>query len=67
MNGTGTISFIAPNKLISAPYSVAIRNMLAEHTIKEIRDYSNVNVNVFKSVAVYPVVFRVQLIHNPQI
>lgn len=63
LNDTGTISFIVPNKLISAPYTVAIRNMLTEHTIKEIRDYSNVN--VFKSAAVYPVVFRVQINSQP--
>ena len=54
----GVISFIVPNKLVSAPYTVAIRNLLATGSVQEMRDYSNVN--VFKSAAVYPVVFRVQ-------
>jgi adenine-specific DNA-methyltransferase len=53
----GTISFIVPNKLISAPYAKEIRTMMSENYVREIRDYSNVN--VFETAAVYPVVFRV--------
>lgn len=53
----GVISFIIPNKLVSAPYTKAIRTMMAKNSIREIRDYSNVN--VFETAAVYPVVFRV--------
>jgi len=53
----GVITYIVPNKLISAPYAVAARKMIAENQVHEIRDYSSVN--VFKSAAVYPVVFRV--------
>lgn len=53
----GVITYIVPNKLISAPYAVAARKMIAENQVNEIRDYSSVN--VFKSAAVYPVVFRV--------
>lgn len=53
----GTISYIVPNKLISAPYAVEIRKIISTKKVLEIRDYSNVN--VFKSAAVYPVVFRV--------
>ena len=58
MHEDAVISFIVPNKLVSAPYTVAIRKKMASNTVKEIRDYSEVN--VFKSAAVYPVVFRVQ-------
>lgn len=58
MRSGAVISFIVPNKLVSAPYTAAIRNKLASNSVKEIRDYSEVN--VFKSAAVYPVVFRVQ-------
>lgn len=54
----GVISFIVPNKLVSAPYTVAIRKLMAENSVQEMRDYSDVN--VFKSAAVYPVVFRVK-------
>lgn len=53
----GTISFIVPNKLISAPYAKEIRTIMSENYVREIRDYSNVN--VFETAAVYPVVFRV--------
>lgn len=51
------ISYIVPNKLISAPYTVELRKKMAVNHIVEIRDYSNVN--VFKSASVYPVVFRI--------
>ena len=54
----GVISYIVPNKLVSAPYTVALRKMLSSYQVQEIRDYSNVN--VFKSAAVYPVVFRIK-------
>ena len=54
----GVISFIVPNKLVSAPYTIAIRKLLATCSVQEMRDYSNVN--VFKSAAVYPVVFRIR-------
>lgn len=53
----GVISFIVPNKLIAAPYTKSIRQIMADNCIKEIRDYSNVN--VFETASVYPVVFRV--------
>ena len=54
----GTISFIVPNKLISAPYAQSIRTIMSKNQIQEIRDYSNVN--VFKNAAVYPIVFRLK-------
>ncbi len=52
------ISYIVPNKFISAPYTEALRRKLSGYQMIEIRDYSNVN--VFKSAAVYPVVFRIK-------
>lgn len=54
----GVISYIVPNKLIGAKYTETLRELLLTKTIKEIRDYSEVN--VFKEVAVYPVVFIIQ-------
>ena len=57
-----TISYIVPNKLISAPYTEALRKKMAKNRVIEIRDYSNVN--VFKEAAVYPVVFRVEISNN---
>lgn len=53
------ISYIVPNKLISAPYATTLRKKMAKKRIIEIRDYSNVN--VFKEAAVYPVVFRLEI------
>ncbi|MGO5210166.1 Eco57I restriction-modification methylase domain-containing protein [Bacillota bacterium LCP21S3_D8] len=58
----GVISFIVPNKLVSAPYTVTLRKQISQYQVQEIRDYSNVN--VFKSAAVYPVVFRIKKIEN---
>lgn len=54
-----TISYIVPNKLLSAPYTETLRKKMAKNRVVEIRDYSNVN--VFKEAAVYPVVFRVEI------
>lgn len=54
----GVLSYIVPNKLISAPYTKTLRKELLKKQIVEIRDYSNVN--VFKEAAVYPVVFRIK-------
>lgn len=58
----GVISFIVPNKLVSAPYTVTLRKQISQYQVQEIRDYSNVN--VFKSAAVYSVVFRIKKIEN---
>jgi len=52
------ITYIVPNKLIAARYSEKLRNMLLAKNILELRDYSNVN--VFKEVDVYPIVFLIQ-------
>lgn len=54
-----TISYIVPNKLLSAPYTETLRKKMAKNRVVEIRDYSNIN--VFKEAAVYPVVFRVEI------
>ena len=54
----GLMSYIVPNKLISAPYSKSIREQMANYQIIEIRDYSKVD--VFKSAAVYPIVFQIK-------
>jgi len=51
----GIISYIVPNKLTGAKYSEALRNILVKKNIKEIRDYSKVN--VFKEAGVYPITF----------
>lgn len=54
----GVQTYIVPNKLISAPYTTRLRKEMSKNEILEIRDYSNVN--VFKSAAVYPVVYRLK-------
>lgn len=51
----GAISYITPNKLIGAKYSETLRGILIQRNIKEIRDYSKVN--VFKEASVYPITF----------
>ena len=53
LNNNGLISYIIPNKLISANYTKSLREYMLNKRIIEIRDYSNVN--VFKSASVYPV------------
>lgn len=50
----GTICYIIPNKLISAPYAKQIRKKLSRSGIKSLRDYSSVKVF---DAAVYPFVF----------
>lgn len=55
----GVISFIVPNKLVAAPYTETLRKKIASNQVLEMRDYSNVN--VFKTAAVYPVVFRIKM------
>ena len=54
----GVVSYIVPNKLVAARYTEALRKILLKKDVKEIRDFSKVD--VFKEVAVYPVVFFVQ-------
>lgn len=56
LNSNGVISFIVKNTLISSKYSETIRKMIQSYNIKEIRDYSTVE--VFKNADVYPVIFR---------
>lgn len=55
----GVISFIVPNKLVAAPYTEALRTKISHNQVQEMRDYSNVT--VFKTAAVYPVVFRIKM------
>lgn len=52
----GTMSYIVPNKLISADYTEALRQLILSYKVCELRDYSNVD--VFEQADVYPVVFR---------
>ena len=54
----GIISYIVPNKLIGATYTKALRTMLLDYSVLEIRDYSKVE--VFKESDVYPVVFVIR-------
>lgn len=55
LRSKGIISYIVPNKLISANYTSSLRNEILKLNVKELRDYSNVK--VFKEADVYPVVF----------
>lgn len=54
----GHLTFIVPNKLISAKYTYSIREYLNTKSIKELIDYSYVE--VFKEADVYPIVFNIQ-------
>ncbi len=62
LNDSGTISFIVPNKLISANYTKAIRNIICKKRVIELRDYSSVK--VFKEASVYPITIVADNYHN---
>lgn len=51
----GAISYIVPNKLISAKYTSELRAFINKKTVYNLIDYSMVD--VFKEADVYPVVF----------
>jgi hypothetical protein len=53
----GKFTFIIPNKILSVPYAITVREILSKLSIKEIRDYSSLK--VFASAAVYPVTLLV--------
>ena len=53
LKNNGTFVFIIPNKIISARYSTELRSFLSTKTIKEIRDYSRIN--VFIDQDIYPI------------
>ena len=55
LNFNGNVSFIIPNKIIASNYAKAVRKIMSNNSLIEIRDYSNVN--VFKEASVYPVTF----------
>lgn len=51
----GYVSFITPNKFLSAPYGQALREYLLDnHALEQIVDYSSVP--VFEDASVYPVI-----------
>lgn len=51
----GFVSFITPNKFLSAPYGRALREfLLAKHCLERLVDYSTVS--VFEDASVYPVI-----------
>jgi hypothetical protein len=54
----GNFSFIIPNKVLSATYTIELRNFLAKKKILEIRDYSRLK--VFKEANVYPVTLLIK-------
>ena len=53
----GVISLIVKNTLVAATYTKAIRSRMSELNMKEIRDYSTVE--VFKEADVYPIIFYI--------
>lgn len=59
LKSEGVISFIVPNKLVAAPYTETLRTIMSKEQVIEMRDYSNVT--VFKTAAVYPIVFRLKI------
>lgn len=54
----GVLSYIVPNKLLSAKYAETIRREMAKEKVVELRDYSRVG--VFSQAEVYPIVFRLE-------
>lgn len=56
-NASGNFSFIIPNKLLSAKYSIKLREFIGRRTVLEIRDYSRIN--VFKEADVYPITINI--------
>ena len=57
LKNKGFLSFIVPNKLISATYATNIRKLLSQNTLHELKDFSNIP--VFHA-SVYPIVFLVE-------
>jgi hypothetical protein len=53
----GVVSMIVKNQLLESGYAKAIRRIMGKYRVDSIIDYSAVQ--VFKSAAVYPVVFQV--------
>lgn len=57
------LSFIIPNKFLSAKYSKGLLNLIsAKYTFEEVIDYSNIN--VFADASVYPII--ITLSNNKQ-
>ena len=54
----GIISYIVPNKLIGAKYAESLREILLRKNIKEIQNFSTVE--VFEDVSVSTIVFSIQ-------
>ena len=64
LNTSGCLIFIIPNKVISAKYTVGLREYLNDLYLIEIRDYSHIN--VFQEAAVYPVTLFVGMKETKQ-
>lgn len=54
----GVFSFIIPNKVLSAKYTIELRKFLSDRRIIEIRDYSRLN--VFSEANVYPITLLIK-------
>jgi type I restriction-modification system DNA methylase subunit len=53
-----SLSFIIPNKFLSAKYSKSLLNLISEkYTFNEVIDYSNIN--VFTDASVYPIIITI--------
>ncbi len=53
----GQFAFIIPNKLLSANYTISLRERITKIEINEIRDYSRLN--IFKEASVYPITITI--------
>ncbi len=62
LRNKGVISYIVPNKFISATYTETLRKILSEYKMCEIRDYSHLN--VFKEASVYPIIYVLEKSNN---
>ncbi|GAA0761021.1 Eco57I restriction-modification methylase domain-containing protein [Psychroflexus lacisalsi] len=60
-----SLSFIIPNKFLSAKYSKSLLNLISkDYTFDQVIDYSNIN--VFADASVYPIIITVSNIKQNQ-
>jgi len=60
-----SLSFIIPNKFLSAKYSKSLLNLISnDYTFDEVIDYSNIN--VFADASVYPIIITISNIKQKE-
>lgn len=60
LNPRGKFGFIIPNKFLSAPYGIHLKQFLSKFQVSNIDDYSSVNVFVSdRKINVYPIILLI--------